>query len=650
MKRLIPLLVLAVAVVWVLSALRAPKNTSDFDIVGFGELPVVTNGRVKPFDTVARTSLLLMQGRQRVSNPLLPKPMVGSPTEWLLDVTFRPEKSDTYPTFAIDNTELLALIGKSEDDLRLNYPETSKRVLAGFGFVPSRQRRFSYNELQTHLKTIDEQAKLAQPVESQLRSPFQRAVIQLQGNLILYQRLKYSLVSPENKDFLAELGQFQASLTEGVAAVRAKQAGQTHDEAAAQRIIDAGQNFIRMSQFGSMLAVPPAEGEADANGWKNVGDTLLGTFESGRVSPYAMTYAGLARTWRAEQAKEFNHIIGLYRDQLDKKFPTTLSKARTEQRFNSAEPFYQSMELYAFAFFLAIFSWLKWPEVLGRSAFWLVAVAWVLSTVGIATRMWLEGRPPVTNLYSSALFVGWGAVGLCLVLEAIYKNAVGSVAAGVIGFSTLLVAHHLSLGGDTLEMMRAVLDSNFWLATHVVVVTAGYSATFLAGFLAIIYVIRGLFTRSLDKATADALTRMVYGIVCFATLFSFTGTVLGGIWADQSWGRFWGWDPKENGALIIVIWNAVILHARWGGFVKQRGLMALAIVGNIVTSWSWFGTNMLGVGLHSYGFTEAAFVALSAFVISQLLLIGLALIPLNKWRSFRVTKSTAAPLPVHAGR
>ena len=650
MKRLIPLLVLAVAVVWVLSALRAPKNTSDFDIVGFGELPVVTNGRVKPFDTVARTSLLLMQGRQRVSNPLLPKPMVGSPTEWLLDVTFRPEKSDTYPTFAIDNTELLALIGKSEDDLRLNYPETSKRVLAGFGFVPSRQRRFSYNELQTHLKTIDEQAKLAQPVESQLRSPFQRAVIQLQGNLILYQRLKYSLVSPENKDFLAELGQFQASLTEGVAAVRAKQAGQTHDEAAAQRIIDAGQNFIRMSQFGSMLAVPPAEGEADANGWKNVGDTLLGTFESGRVSPYAMTYAGLARTWRAEQAKEFNHIIGLYRDQLDKKFPTTLSKARTEQRFNSAEPFYQSMELYAFAFFLAIFSWLKWPEVLGRSAFWLVAVAWVLSTVGIATRMWLEGRPPVTNLYSSALFVGWGAVGLCLVLEAIYKNAVGSVAAGVIGFSTLLVAHHLSLGGDTLDMMRAVLDSNFWLATHVVVVTAGYSATFLAGVLAIIYVIRGLFTRSLDKATADALTRMVYGIVCFATLFSFTGTVLGGIWADQSWGRFWGWDPKENGALIIVIWNAVILHARWGGFVKQRGLMALAIVGNIVTSWSWFGTNMLGVGLHSYGFTEAAFVALSAFVISQLLLIGLALIPLNKWRSFRVTKSTAAPLPVHAGR
>jgi ABC-type transport system involved in cytochrome c biogenesis permease subunit len=293
------------------------------------------------------------------------------------------------------------------------------------------------------------------------------------------------------------------------------------------------------------------------------------------------------------------------------------------------------MTLYVLAFFFAVFSWLKWPDALGRSAFWLVAVAWVLATAGIGVRMWLEGRPPVTNLYSSALFVGWGSVALCLVLEAIYKNAIGSVAAGMIGFATLLIAHHLSLAGDTLEMMRAVLDSNFWLATHVVVVATGYAATFLAGFLAIIYIVRGVFTSSLDRTTADALARMVYGIVCFATLFSFVGTVLGGIWADQSWGRFWGWDPKENGALIIVVWNAIILHARWGGMVRARGLMALAVFGNIVTSWSWFGTNMLGIGLHSYGFTNAAFWALSIFVASQLALIAVANIPLARWRSFQ---------------
>jgi len=179
-----------------------------------------------------------------------------------------------------------------------------------------------------------------------------------------------------------------------------------------------------------------------------------------------------------------------------------------------------------------------------------------------------------------------------------------------------------------------VLDSNFWLGTHVVAVSTGYAATFLSGMLGLIYIFRGVFTRSLDRATADSLARMVYGIVCFATLFSFVGTVLGGIWADQSWGRFWGWDPKENGALIIVLWNALILHARWGGMVRQRGLMCLAVFGNIVTSWSWFGTNMLGIGLHSYGFTEAAFWWLSAFVLSQLAVIAVANLPLERWRSF----------------
>jgi ABC-type transport system involved in cytochrome c biogenesis permease subunit len=206
-----------------------------------------------------------------------------------------------------------------------------------------------------------------------------------------------------------------------------------------------------------------------------------------------------------------------------------------------------------------------------------------------------------------------------------------------LGFVTLLIAHHLSLSGDTLEMMRAVLDTNLWLATHVVIVTIGYAATFLAGFLALIYVFRGTLTKSLDQATADAIARMVYGIVCFATLCSLTGTVLGGIWADQSWGRFWGWDPKENGAALVVLVNAIILHARWGGLIRERGIMVAAVGGNIVTAWSWFGTNMLGVGLHSYGFMEPAVFWMMAFVVSQLLLMALGLLPARAWRSGNVT-------------
>ena len=187
-------------------------------------------------------------------------------------------------------------------------------------------------------------------------------------------------------------------------------------------------------------------------------------------------------------------------------------------------------------------------------------------------------------------------------------------------------------------MMRAVLDSNFWLATHVVVITIGYGAMFLAGVLATIYILRGVLTRSLDRATAKVLSNMVYGVVCFAVLFSFVGTLLGGIWADQSWGRFWGWDPKENGALLIVLWCALLLHARWGKLVRDRGVMVMAVFGNIVTAWSWFGTNMLGVGLHSYGFIDKAFFALAAFILSQLLIMAIGLLPIEVWRSNTIFK------------
>ncbi|MEI8089816.1 MAG: cytochrome c biogenesis protein CcsA [Opitutaceae bacterium] len=635
MKKLIPLFVLLLGALYLGSKAMPERATSKFDLAAFGELPVLLNGRLKPLDTVARSSLMQFQGRQRVSDPADSEPRVNSPTEWLVNVFFISSKADSYPIFRIDSPDLLSLLGISEEDAKVRYASPAKQFMAVLGFLPSTRSRFSYEKIAPKISELERQAKLANPIESAVRTPFQNAVVQLYGSLVQYQQLKHTLAPPTTDDFLAELLRFQKLLPTGIAAVRAKQAGQSHDTEAAQAMIELGQRYLFMSEVTSILAIPPVNGSADDNAWSTTGQSLLGAFQSGSVDSSVLAYAGLGYAWRQNQPEQFNKLVALYRSQIQKRFELQLRKTHAEVRFNGAEPFYVSMTLYVFAFLFAIVSWLKWPEVLGRSAFYLILLAWLATSAGIVTRMWLEGRPPVTNLYSSALFIGWGSVGLCLVLEAIYKNAIGSVAAGLTGFATLLIAHHLSLTGDTLEMMRAVLDSNFWLATHVVIVTIGYSATFLAGFLAIIYILRGGFTRSLDKTSAESLVRMVYGIICFATLFSFVGTVLGGIWADQSWGRFWGWDPKENGALIIVLWNALILHARWGGLIKARGLMALAVFGNIVTSWSWFGTNMLGVGLHSYGFTDSAFMALIVFVVSQIALIALAVRPLAQWRSFQ---------------
>ena len=628
----------AAAVILGLGYLISPlfkQDTADgFDYVGFGRLPILVNGRLKPMDSVARTSLLMLQDRQRVSSPTTGN-LVDSPDEWLLDVLFRPEIADTYPVFAIDNPDLLSLLGFTEESLKINYTKSAHRILAAVGFMPGTYRRFSYKQLESKLAEIDRQSRLAEPTEQSLRTPFQKGVIELRDRLVLYNRLKHSLIPPGSTNPLSEYDAFVKGIPAGAAAIRARQQGQSHDEAAARATLEAAQRYEFMGRMGYLLAIPPLAGSTDPNAWKSAGNALLESFQTGDINPTVLAYAGMATAWRNRQVEQFNTIVRMFREILVKRFPERVSKTDAEVRFNSAEPFLRSMNLYGVIFFLGIFSWMRFPDLLGRSAFALLILAWLATTIGIGTRMWLEGRPPVTNLYSSALFVGWAAVGLCVLLERLYRNGLGLVAGGMIGFATLLIAHHLSLSGDTLEMMRAVLDSNFWLATHVVTITVGYSATYLAGFLAFIYVVRGVFTNGLDAGTASAIKSMVYGIICFAALFSLVGTILGGIWADQSWGRFWGWDPKENGALIIVIWNALILHARWGGWVKTRGLMALAIFGNIVTSWSWFGTNMLGVGLHSYGFMEAAFYWLLAFCITQLALIGIANIPLRYWRSGR---------------
>ncbi|MCF3649468.1 cytochrome c biogenesis protein [Synoicihabitans lomoniglobus] len=613
MIRIYSISVLAAGILYLLAGLRPESSDAGFDLDGFARLPVVADGRIKPMDTVARTHLLTLQGRQRFKTEA-PTEIKRTPTEWLLDVFYRAELADDYRHFEIVHPGVLDVLGLTPED--------------GDG-----KKRFSYNQMADHLEELDRQATMAQGIEAPARDVFQRAVLQTRNRIIAYQQLKHSLVVPDGRNFLSQLQQLQDELPAGVEAVRARSSDADHDDALANRMIDAGQAFMQLDQYAAMLPLPPLGEDKSDLAWQKTGRALLGAFQTGMVNPYALTYAAMGQAWRDQDAETFNKLVELYSAQLQGDFGDRLRKTSIEATFNQAEPFYRSSVLYVVAFLMAIISWLVWTRPLQKYGAQLVALAWVATTIGIAIRMWLEGRPPVTNLYSSALFVGWGAVGLCLILERIYRNGIGTTAGGLIGFGTLLIAHHLSLQGDTLEMMRAVLDSNFWLATHVIIITIGYSATFLAGFLALIYVVRGVFTKSLDKATADALSRMVYGIVCFATLFSLVGTILGGIWADQSWGRFWGWDPKENGALLIVIWNAIVLHARWGGIARTRGIMALAVFGNIVTSWSWFGTNMLGVGLHSYGFMDAAFWSLVAFVLSQLVLIAVAYVPAAKWRS-----------------
>ena len=603
---------------------QADKN---FAFTKFGELPVTANGRVQPMDSLARNALLQLREKQTLN--LEPwkewneKPKIISATEWLANVMMNPAVADAWPVFRLDNPDLISLLKLPEKD-------AAKK---------SDGKHYSWNQMLPMLEVLDrENIRIQTNSLSSDRNAYENAVIKLHERLNLYVRLKNS-VQPENaSDWPAELAAYEKMIPAGVAAVKAQQTGQPFNQTNLEEL--AG--FIGVFQYMSRLEPPLILPPNGATEWRRTGDALLNAPRVAAIDDAIRDYAKMAGAFVANQPDVFNSALQDYNSSLVPMQSKAMAKARAEVFFNQMQPFYNAMVIYVLAGLLAIFSWFNLSETLRRSAVWLVGLAFVIHTTGLIYRMILEGRPPVTNLYSSAIFIGWGACLLGIILERFYKNGIGAVVSAGIGFITLIIAHHLALEGDTMEMMRAVLDTNFWLATHVVAVTTGYASTFVAGFLSLIYIVRGVFTKTLDEVTGKSLARMIYGIVCFATLFSFVGTVLGGIWADQSWGRFWGWDPKENGALIIVLWNALILHLRWGGMIRERGIVVCAIGGNIVTSWSWFGVNMLGIGLHSYGFTDAAFKWLVLFVVSQLAFIGLGLLP-TKWRkSFGARKSNLA--------
>lgn len=209
-------------------------------------------------------------------------------------------------------------------------------------------------------------------------------------------------------------------------------------------------------------------------------------------------------------------------------------------------------------------------------------------------------------------------------------------AGALLGMLGLFLANKYELVDkqDTMPSLVAVLDTNFWLATHVTAITSGYSAGLLAALISSLYLLAKLFGfKKGDKTFYRNIARMSYGVLCFALIFSLVGTILGGIWANDSWGRFWGWDPKENGALLIVISQIAILHSRMGGYLRQHGLqMATAFAGTVI-AFSWFGVNLLGVGLHSYGFTSGISQALWTYYYIQWGIVGAGGVVLWKERS-----------------
>ncbi len=615
-KQWSPLAITVLFAAWILSAFRLPAE-KDVQSHAFGRIPMVEKGRHQPLDSFARNALMQIREKQTANyepwKGSFDKPKIVGATDWALEVAFKPELGDTRPIFRIDNPDVKTLLG-------LSFEASAEKKTDG--------KHYSWNDLQGRYGEFKAEARRAFGVLTDNRNAYERALTELWNATGIYKQVRNLFGPAATGDLTQGLRDYLAKVQAGRAAFNAQMENQPFDAAALDWIND---------QLTAPLIVPAHRPElGDKDEWlRAIQETMIA--EQGGKPHFSLTsFAEMAAGYRAGDAAALRKASESYLGLLagNDTFKKTVAKSVREQRFNNIEPFYKGMILCVVAFLFALMFWIS-PRRFGwarRAAVWLMVLTFIVHLGGQIFRMVQEGRPPVTNLYSSAIFIGLMAVLFGLLLERVFPHGIGVIVAATVDFCALLIAHHLARGGDTMIMLQAVLDTNFWLATHVVTVTLGYAATYVAGFLAILYVVLGTFTSRLaepleseggktDRPLGQVLTTMTYAIICFAVLFSFIGTVLGGIWADQSWGRFWGWDVKENGALMIVLWNAIVLHARWGGIAKERGIACLAIAGNIVTSWSWFGVNMLGIGLHSYGFMGAAFVALVLFCASQLVLI-----------------------------
>jgi ABC-type transport system involved in cytochrome c biogenesis permease subunit len=284
---------------------------------------------------------------------------------------------------------------------------------------------------------------------------------------------------------------------------------------------------------------------------------------------------------------------------------------------------------------------LYWSSVASSAAGLLMMVT------AISMRCYIMWRPPVGNLYDTIIFICTVVVAVFFLIEFFTRERIAATLAPLMGLGLVLLARRFEVGDakDHMDPLIAVLNSNYWLTTHVITVTSGYAAGLLTAFLSITYVLlRGLGLGTNLKKLLRQITVAAYGCLCLTLFLSLVGTVLGGIWANDSWGRFWGWDPKENGALMIVLWSLIMLHARLGGIIREWGFHLCSMFMACVVSFSWWHVNFLGVGLHNYGFTSGkSAIWLFYAMILTLILFGVAMWIVEKIGEQKNEQASALP-------
>ena len=260
------------------------------------------------------------------------------------------------------------------------------------------------------------------------------------------------------------------------------------------------------------------------------------------------------------------------------------------------------------------------------SAGFALVVAGFLLPYGMLLRVLISGRPPVTNMYESIVFVAWGGVLFALIFEAIYRCASSARAPRPSRSLCLILADNVPIFDGSIAPLVPVLRDNMWLTIHVLTIMLGYAAFTLA--MGIGHLNLGLYFFAPDEVVLlKTLSLFLYRALQVGTLFLAVGTLLGGVWASYSWGRFWGWDPKETWALIATLGYLAMLHGRLTGWIKDFGMAVGSLLGYLLVLMAWYGVNfVLGTGLHSYGFGSGGYWYVGGFVAFEMMVIAAALL------------------------
>ncbi len=391
-------------------------------------------------------------------------------------------------------------------------------------------------------------------------------------------------------------------------------------------VADRMTRFMRVQDGSAFLLVPAKEKATDP--WVvPPGFTTYYTQE--QFDPVQPHLQAMANAYTRADSFNFGLSAKKLRESLHALSPTIYPAEGVlgrEYFYNHFDGFYRAALCYGLALVLLSIAHLRKKRgalmMIGVS----VAVIGVLfHATAITLRCFIAGRPPVTNMYESIIWVSFTVAVLGLIFFARYRGIVYLLGALPVALVALLLVHQMPIAMPaSIDPLVPVLRDNFWLTIHVLSITLSYGAFALAmGFG---HILLWRYMRDPVAARADQQMHFwLYRVIQLGVLLLAAGTILGGVWANYSWGRFWGWDPKETWALIALLCYIFTLHGRLAGWWTQFGLVVASVVCFLSILMAWYGVNfVLGKGLHSYGFGIGGENYVGAFVLADLAFVGVA--------------------------